>query len=134
MLCFSIYEKLIQFCAIDELGTNYPKVSRFKRLDWSHLFVDLLLVIKINSFPTSLEAYILFWLGAASYFVAWGEKKEYCQIGAIIGYVSDILYHTKQAPSSPFCHYYELLFLWQGQKKIKDQALEPLLPRICGPL
>lgn len=23
---FSIYEKLIQFCAIDELGTNYPKV------------------------------------------------------------------------------------------------------------
>lgn len=21
----SIYEKLIQFCAIDELGTNYPK-------------------------------------------------------------------------------------------------------------
>lgn len=25
-VCFSIYEKLIQFCSIDELGTNYPKV------------------------------------------------------------------------------------------------------------
>lgn len=25
-LLFSIYEKLIQFCSIDELGTNYPKV------------------------------------------------------------------------------------------------------------
>ena len=24
---YSIYEKLIQFCSIDELGTNYPKVN-----------------------------------------------------------------------------------------------------------
>lgn len=32
-LCFpcSIYEKLIQFCAIDELGTNYPKVCPLSR-------------------------------------------------------------------------------------------------------
>lgn len=28
---FSIYEKLIQFCAIDELGTNYPKVCPILR-------------------------------------------------------------------------------------------------------
>lgn len=27
----SIYEKLIQFCAIDELGTNYPKVCPIHR-------------------------------------------------------------------------------------------------------
>ncbi|NXS39388.1 S30BP protein, partial [Balaeniceps rex] len=29
----SIYEKLIQFCSIDELGTNYPKV-RCNTFDW----------------------------------------------------------------------------------------------------
>ncbi|MBV95882.1 SAP30-binding protein, partial [Eschrichtius robustus] len=31
---FSIYEKLIQFCAIDELGTNYPK-DMFDPHGWS---------------------------------------------------------------------------------------------------
>ncbi|XP_008049541.1 SAP30-binding protein isoform X3 [Carlito syrichta] len=31
----SIYEKLIQFCAIDELGTNYPK-PRPRRLKWTN--------------------------------------------------------------------------------------------------
>ncbi|XP_063816678.1 SAP30-binding protein isoform X3 [Pseudophryne corroboree] len=30
----SIYEKLIQFCSIDELGTNYPK-QKPKRLKWT---------------------------------------------------------------------------------------------------
>ena len=36
MLClsFSIYEKLIQFCSIDELGTNYPK-DMFDPHGWS---------------------------------------------------------------------------------------------------
>lgn len=35
-LCFSfsIYEKLIQFCGIDELGTNYPK-DMFDPHGWS---------------------------------------------------------------------------------------------------
>merc|ERR1712002_181476 len=32
--CFSIYEKLIQFCGIDELGTNYPK-DMFDPHGWS---------------------------------------------------------------------------------------------------
>lgn len=31
---FSIYEKLIQFCGIDELGTNYPK-DMFDPHGWS---------------------------------------------------------------------------------------------------
>ncbi len=31
---FSIYEKLIQFCSIDELGTNYPK-DMFDPHGWS---------------------------------------------------------------------------------------------------
>lgn len=36
ILCFSfsIYEKLIQFCGIDELGTNYPK-DMFDPHGWS---------------------------------------------------------------------------------------------------
>ncbi|NXU62961.1 S30BP protein, partial [Horornis vulcanius] len=33
----SIYEKLIQFCSIDELGTNYPKV-RGSAFDWKRMF------------------------------------------------------------------------------------------------
>lgn len=34
LFVFSIYEKLIQFCAIDELGTNYPK-DMFDPHAWS---------------------------------------------------------------------------------------------------
>lgn len=34
LLSFSIYEKLIQFCSIDELGTNYPK-DMFDPHGWS---------------------------------------------------------------------------------------------------
>lgn len=33
-LFFSIYEKLIQYCGIDELGTNYPK-DMFDPHGWS---------------------------------------------------------------------------------------------------
>lgn len=33
-LSLSIYEKLIQFCSIDELGTNYPK-DMFDPHGWS---------------------------------------------------------------------------------------------------
>lgn len=60
LLSFSIYEKLIQFCSIDELGTNYPK-DMFDPHGWSedsyyealggrrHLVFSMLVVVRIPS-------------------------------------------------------------------------------------
>lgn len=42
-MIFSIYEKLIQYCGIDELGTNYPKVSQVYKVPF--FFVLLLEVV-----------------------------------------------------------------------------------------
>ncbi len=47
MFVYSIYEKLIQFCGIDELGTNYPKVGGNAYLLIPHKYMLFTSVTKI---------------------------------------------------------------------------------------
>lgn len=79
IFCFSIYEKLIQFCAIDELGTNYPKVSKLKSVgefdgtdhNCSTLFLVFMLTMMVLA-PKLLDETV-FSIGDTSSFMPYGN-------------------------------------------------------------
>lgn len=77
LLSFSIYEKLIQFCSIDELGTNYPK-DMFDPHGWSedsyyealggrsHLVLSKLVVL--NWWSLRIQSFLYLELATQIYF------------------------------------------------------------------